>query len=470
MNTYLAVDIGASGGRHIVGWLDGGRLQTQEVYRFENGAQRVGGRLAWDIEGLYSSVLEGMRACRQAGFIPSSMGIDTWGVDFVLLDRAGERLGDAVAYRDRRTEGMDSALDQALSPEALYAITGIARQPFNTLYQMMAVCRKEPQAAQQADDFLLIPEYLSYRLTGRKLHEYTNLTTGALIDAQSRTWAWPVIDAAGLPRAWFRTPIVMPGAALGNLLAPVAAEVGFDTRVVFPATHDTGSAFMAVPVRDDGAAFLSSGTWSLLGTELSSPITKAQSLREGFTNEGGYGASIRYLKNIMGMWMLQCLRAETGKRFSYDDMARMAAGSPYNAWVDAADGRYLAPKSMLREVQNALEEQGAPAPKDFADVCRAVTMGLAVCYRDSLTHMARLTGKRFTSLHIVGGGCQNDTLNRMTASAAGLPVWAGPVEGTALGNLMAQMIALGDLADLPAARAAVAASFPIRRFDPNGSL
>lgn len=461
MNTYLAIDIGASSGRHIVAWLEGGKIETREVYRFPNGASMKDGHLCWDAEGLVSHVIAGIRAAHDQGYTPVSIGIDTWGVDFALLDKDGNMVGDLVAYRDSRTEGIDTELEKAMPFAELYGICGIAKQPFNTVYQLAAVLREHPEYREQVEDFLLVPEYLSYRLTGRKAHEWTNCTTGAICDAATGAFSRAIAQAAGLPEKWFRTPLVKPGTVLGPLSAEIAAQVGFDSTVILPATHDTGSAYMAVPARDDHAAFLSSGTWSLLGTELRSPVTTEEAMRSGFTNEGGYDGTTRFLKNIMGMWMLQCIHKEINKTHSFAEMAQMAAASDYPAWVDAADNRFMAPASMLEEVKAALRDQGAPEPRDLSDILRAVTMGLAVCYRDSIQEMEKITGKTFTSVNIVGGGSQNVVLNQMTADVTGLPVYAGPTEGTALGNLAAQMIAAGEFASLADFRAALPGSFDI---------
>ena len=466
MKRYLAVDIGASSGRHIVAWLEEGKIQTREVYRFPNGATERSGHLCWDAKALAEHVMAGLRAAHDQGLDPVSVGIDTWGVDFALLDGEGQLVGDMVAYRDSRTEGMDTRLEKTMPFADMYRLCGIARQPFNTVYQLMAVVREHPEYRDRVKDFLLVPEYLSYCLTGRRAHEWTNVSTTALGDAQTRAFSREIIRAANLPEGWFETPIVQPGTRLGPLLPDIARRVGFDAEVILPATHDTGSAYMAVPARDEHAAFLSSGTWSLLGTELRAPVTDARALRSGFTNEGGYGGATRFLKNIMGMWMLQCIHRETGKAHSFAEMADMAAASDYPAWVDAADNRFLAPASMLEEVRAALREQGAPEPRGLADILRAVTVGLAVCYRDAIGEMSEITGKTFTSVNIVGGGSQNVVLNQLTADLTGLPVYAGPTEGTALGNLAAQMIADGAFADLPAFRAALPASFDIVPYNP----
>ena len=466
MKTYLAIDIGASSGRHIVAWLEGGKIETREVYRFPNGAEMKDGHLCWDIEALEKHVVAGLKAAKEQGYEPAYIGIDTWGVDFVLLDKSGKRVGDAVAYRDSRTDGMDAQLEQALPFPFHFGLCGIAKQPFNTVYQMMAVLQEHPEYAEEVDDFLMMPEYLSYILTGKKAHEWTECTTGALCNAESGSWSEMIRAAAGLPDKWFRTPIVKPGTVLGPLTDEIAAEVGYRATVILPATHDTGSAYMAVPAKDDGAAFLSSGTWSLLGTELPGPVTSQAALTAGFTNEGGYNGTTRFLKNIMGMWMLQCIHKETDKAHSYAEMADMAGKSTYPAYIDAADNRFLAPDSMLDEVKAALRDAGAPEPADLADVLRAVTMGLAVCYDKSIREMSEITGKRFTSINIVGGGSANVVLNQMTADVTGLPVYAGPTEGTALGNLAAQMIVDGAFADLAAFRAALPGCFEIREYLP----
>ena len=466
MKTYLAIDIGASSGRHIVSWLEDGRIQTREVYRFPNGADMKNGHLCWDIEDLEYHVVAGLKAAKELGYAPESIGIDTWAVDFVLLDKSGKRIGDAVAYRDARTAGMDAELEKTLSFKDHFALCGIAKQPFNTVYQMMAVLREHPEYAEKAHDFLMMPEYLSYILTGKKAHEWTNCSTGALCSAESGDWSQAILSSAGIPDKWFSTPMVKPGTVLGPLIDEIAAQAGYQAHVILPATHDTGSAYMAVPARDDGAAFLSSGTWSLLGTELSAPVTSKAALHAGFTNEGGYNGTTRFLKNIMGMWMLQCIHKETGGAHTFAEMAQMADSSAYPAYIDAADNRFLAPESMLEEVKAALRDAQAPQPESLSDILRAVTMGLAVCYDTSIKEMSAITGKTFTSINIFGGGSANVVLNQMTADVTGLPVYAGPTEGTALGNLAAQMIADGAFADLAAFRRALAVSFEIREYLP----
>ena len=462
MTYVLAVDMGASGGRHILAHLEEGKIVLEEIYRFDNVMVERNGHLCWQMDRLWEHVLKGMAACKAAGKIPVSMGIDTWGVDYVLLDQAGQVLGDTVAYRDSRTQGMDAKLEQTMPFTELYRRTGIAKQPFNTVYQLMATPREQ---LDQAQDFLMIPDYLHYRLTGRKANEYTEASTTGMLNSATRDWDQEVLAAAGIPAGIFRRP-EMPGTNLGPILPEIAQRVGFSCDVVLPATHDTGSAFMAVPARSDNAVYLSSGTWSLLGVENDVPLTGIDSLESGFTNEGGYGGKIRYLKNIMGMWILQCVRNELEKRYSFGEMAQMAAEAPETPWrVDVADNRFLAPKNMIAELQLAVTQQGGEE-LTLPRLLRMVNLSLAEGYAKAIAQLEQLTGKRYDTVHIVGGGSQNQTLNQMTADAAGRTVVAGPTEGTALGNLMAQLIAGGVFADLAQAREAECASFDVVTYVP----
>ena len=336
METYLAVDIGASSGRHILGWVEEGRLCLEEIYRFENTLVRKNGRLCWDMERLAGEVLRGLERCRELGKIPSTMGIDTWAVDYVLLDERGQPLGDTVAYRDSRTQGMDKLVEQRVPFQELYRRTGIQKQDFNTIYQLMAVKTQEPGLLEKAQRLLMVPEYLTYRLTGKMENEYTNATTTGLVNARTKTWDGELLDTLGYPRRLFGEPR-LPGYSVGGFTPEVRARVGFDCQVLFPATHDTGSAFLAVPAKENGV-YLSSGTWSLLGTELPEPITTPESLARNFTNEGGYQYRFRYLKNIMGLWMLQSIRREAGEARHLQRPGAWPPGKPaaFPAQVDVA--------------------------------------------------------------------------------------------------------------------------------------
>ena len=469
---HLAIDIGASSGRHILGWVEDGRMHLKEVYRFENRLAEKNGHLCWEMDRLWQNVLAGLKACKDAGCTPETVGVDTWAVDFVLLDAAGEILGDTVAYRDSRTEGVRQALEPVLPFAEHYARTGIQYQPFNTAYQLAALQKEHPDQLAAAKTFLMVPDYLNYKLTGVAANEYTNASTTALVGAASRDWDYELIARLGLPRGIFQ-PICQPGTVLGRLTPVVQAEVGFDCTVLLPATHDTGSAWLAVPARDDRAVYLSSGTWSLLGVENTVPITSAASAAANFTNEGGYGGTYRYLKNIMGLWMIQSVRRELGEhapngtRPAFPELiaaAKEAGGYP--GLVNADDDRFLAPNSMIGEITAACAEAGYPAPATTGEVMQAIYKSLADDYRRAVAALQSLTGKTYESVNIVGGGSQDGYLNQMAANATGLPVYAGPTEGTALGNLMVQFIAAGEYPDLQAARDAIKQSFAIQEVLP----
>ena len=483
----LAVDIGASSGRHIVGVLDGGRIELHEVYRFDNHLVEKNGHLCWDMEDLVQSVVAGLKACKAAGYTPSSVGIDTWAVDFVLLDEAGQIVGDTVAYRDGRTATMRQELEPVLPFAELYARTGIQYQPFNTIYQLAALKKEHPEQLAAARTFLMVPDYLNYRLSGVAANEYTNASTTALVGAKSKDWDDELIARLGLPRSIFQ-PIRTPGTTLGRLSPAIREAVGFDCDVVLPATHDTGSAFLAVPALDDKAVYLSSGTWSLLGVENEAPITTEASCAANFTNEGGAWYRYRYLKNIMGLWMIQSVRRELNgvdyvvgkeraswtldvaageRQWSFPDLIAAAEScADFPSVVSANDDAFLSPDSMIVAVQDACAASGQPVPQTVGQLMQCVYRSLTLCYKNAIAGLSELTGKTYTSINIVGGGCQDNYLNRMTAAVTGLPVWAGPVEGTAIGNLIVQMIHSGGFADLAAARQSIRESFNIKEVLP----
>ncbi len=460
MNTYLAVDIGASTMRMILGWVEDNRIRLQEVFRKPNVLKTRNGHLCWDLQDLYQGIVEGLKQCRAIGKIPVTMGIDTWGVDYVLLDSNDCILGDSVAYRDSRTAGMDGVLEKVLPFEAHYGICGIAKQPFNTVYQLMAQFREHPEH-RKAKAFLMVPDYLNFLLTGVKKNEYTNCSTTAMLDAAAKNWSPEILEAAGIPAHLFAEKPCAPGTVIGPLKAELACVLGFSVTVVAPATHDTGSAFLAVPARDDRAVYISSGTWSLLGVENSAAMCNTAAMASGFANEGGYGGKIRFLRNIMGLWILQCIHRETGKTNSFGEMATLAeSADAYPGRIDVNDSRFLAPGNMIREITAALAESGFESPS-FPELLACVHHSLADCYANAIRNLETTVGRTFTSVNIVGGGCQNAYLNRLTAKATGLPVYAGPTEGTALGNLMVQMLEQQEFSHVQAARDAIAKSFEI---------
>lgn len=453
MQYVLSIDIGASSGRHILGWIENGALKSQEIYRFPNGAVKQNGQLCWDIDALFAHVLTGMKLCGELGKQPVSVGIDTWGVDFALL-RGGERLGPVVSYRDARTAGMPELVEHFISPQALYARTGIQKQPFNTVYQLMAL-KTQTDLLPQADTLLLVPDYLHYLLTGNALCEYTNATTTQLVSAEQCDWDWELIDLLGYPRRIF-PPIVPAGKALGEVTASIAAEIGYSTHVIAPATHDTGSAVVSVPSQERHPLYLSSGTWSLMGTELAKPICSEESRRYNLTNEGGYHKRYRYLKNIMGLWMVQSLRRELGEEYSFPQLSAMARENErFPARVDVNDPAFLAPESMAQAVVEVCAREQQPVPQSPGEVLAVVYQSMAQSYANSVRELSQITGLQFDCLHIVGGGCQDRYLNELTQQATGLPVIAGPVEATAFGNLLVQLIAGGQLESMAQARALV---------------
>ncbi|MCD7917555.1 MAG: rhamnulokinase, partial [Clostridiales bacterium] len=384
MNNYcLAIDIGASSGRHILGSVQDGVITLEEVYRFDNRQLRKNGHDCWDLDNLWNGIVSGLKACKAAGKIPATVAIDTWAVDYVLLDGADNLLGDAVAYRDSRTQGMDSVLEEKVSPSELYARTGIQKQSFNTVYQLLAQQREYPEQLEQAESLLMIPDYFHFLLTGVKRQEYTNATSTNLVNAAAKTWDYDLIRTLGLPEGLFG-PLSMPGETVGELLPEIQAEVGFNATVVLPATHDTGSAFLAVPARDDNAVYLSSGTWSLLGVENEQPITSEASRAQNFTNEGGAWYRYRYLKNIMGLWMIQSIRRElngvnyvagktehtaSGKQWSFPDLIEAAKGAQdFPSVVDVDDASFLAPDSMIQAVKDYCAKTNQPVPETVGEV------------------------------------------------------------------------------------------------------
>ena len=462
MKYVLAIDVGASGGRHILGHLENGKLMLEEVYRFDNGMTERDGHLCWRLDRLYEHILKGMAECKKLGKTPVSVGIDTWGVDYVLLDAAGNILGDTIAYRDSRTQGMDTKLEKTLPFEALYARVGIAKQPFNTLYQLLADKRDRPESLEKAERLLFMPEYLAYVLSGRMENEYTIASTSGLLDAQKRDWAWALIDFLGLPRRLFG-PLRQPGFSLGRVRLEIAREIGFAPEVILPPAHDTAAAVLGAPL-EAGDAFLSSGTWSLLGAEIDAPVLTRDARLKGLTNEGGVAGTYRFLKNIMGLWIIQNIRRELSGKPSFGDMAAWAeASEAFPGRIDVDAPEFLAPENMTEAIRAHLIAHGQPLPQTPGELLACVNHSLAESYAATLKNLEVLIGRPFKRLCIVGGGSQNQFLNRLTAQACGIPVTAGPTEGTALGNLLCQMLGSGEIPSIPDARALILDSFDIQR-------
>lgn len=462
---YLAVDIGASSGRHILSHMENGKIVLEEIYRFPNGMEEYQGQKIWNIDVLFEEVKAGMKVCKELGKIPVSVGIDTWAVDFVLLDKDGERIGNAVAYRDERTKGMDERVYERITEKELYERTGIQKQIFNTIYQLMALKLKNPVELQRASKFLMIPDYFNFLLTGNAVTEYTNATTTQLINAYTKNWDEELIQKLGYPTSIFQQ-IQMPGTELGRLKENIAKEIGYSCKVILPATHDTGSAVVAVPVAEDAGEenvlYISSGTWSLMGTELPEANCSEKSRQHNLTNEGGYQYRFRYLKNIMGLWMIQSVKKEIGGELGFGEICEAASKCNISSIVDCNNDRFLAPANMTEEVKAMCRESGQKEPEGIAEVAAVIYNSLAKCYADTKKEIEEITGKNYDCIHIIGGGTNADYLNQLTANATGKKVYAGPVEATAIGNLAVQMIVDGVLNHLKDTRKCILKSFPIK--------
>lgn len=458
---FLAIDIGASSGRHILGTIKNGKIVLEEIFRFKNGAIKKDGKLVWDIDALFNSILEGLKKCKEIGKIPESLGIDTWGVDYALLDENDLLLDEIFSYRDERTLAV---MDEVFSiiPEAeLYKRTGIQKQVFNTIFQLYS--DKKSGKLKKAKSYLMTPDYLNFLLTGVKANEYTIASTTGLINARTREWDGGILDKLGIKKEIFGE-LKMPGTVLGNLKPEIAKEVGFDVKVVLPASHDTASAVMAVPSTDK-PLYISSGTWSLMGIETQKENTSEESSKLGFTNEGGYERSIRYLKNIMGMWMMQCVKKEFNDKYSFTDFvdeARKVKGEP--SVVDANDLSFFSPNSMIDAVKNYCKKTGQKVPETAGEIALCIYTSLAICYKKTLDEIENIVKDTFPVISVVGGGSQNVLMSELTAKYTGRKVECGPVEATAIGNLLAQILASGEIKDLSEGKKLIAKSFEIKEY------
>jgi rhamnulokinase len=467
---YLAIDLGAESGRLILGRLEAERLSLEEVHRFPNGPVRVHGHLYWDVLRMWSEILHGLRlAARSPGGL-SSLGVDTWGVDFGLLDAAGELIGNPYHYRDSRTDGMMEAAFARVPRVEIYRQTGIQFMQLNSLYQLLAMRLGNAPALDRAAALLTMPDLFNFWLTGRMAAEFTNATTTQCYNPTTSDWAWELLDALQIPLRLFQ-PILQPASILAGLRPEVAAETGAgDLPVVAVGSHDTASAVAAVPAQSERIVFISSGTWSLLGSEIPRPVVSQQSLAFNFTNEGAIGGGYRFLKNISGLWLVQeCRRAwaAAGQEYSYAELTRLAAEAPpFHSLVDPTAADFLAPGEMPARIGRYCLQRGQPAPTGVGGFVRCALESLALAYRQAIGQLEQALGYSLEAIHIVGGGSQNRLLNQFTADATGKPVIAGPVEATAAGNLLVQAMALGRLSSLSEARQLVRRSFPLETFEP----
>lgn len=454
MSYCLAIDIGASSGRHIIGELKGEVLETKEIYRFENGFKEQDGTLIWDIEQLTADVVTGIAECKKLGLIPETVAIDTWGVDYVLFDGEGKEILPCVSYRDGRTATAVEEVFARIPKEELYAKTGIQTQPYNTIYQLW--CDKKSGKLDKAKRLLMMPEYLSYRLTGVMKNEYTNASTTNLVNAESKKIDTEVCAALGIDPGLFGE-LNLPASYIGNFTEEIKEKVGFDAKVIFCPSHDTASAVAACPV-DDSSVFISSGTWSLVGTENLCPVTTKEAMEANFSNEGGINYRFRFLKNIMGMWLFQNIRKNLDKKYTYDEMMYMAMESSYDKLIDPTADCFLAPENMCDAIRTYLGEPDLP----IGDLLKSVYLSLATSYKNTVEEIERVAGKKIDRVAIVGGGSKDKYLNQLTKEYTGRRVTVGPTEGTAAGNLIAQLMFLDPALSLEGARKIVINTFEIQ--------
>ena len=472
---FLAIDLGAESGRTILGKLDGQHLDLSEVHRFPNLPVWVNTKsgqptLYWDILQLWQNVKEGItRAVHKPNVLISGIGIDTWGVDFGLLDRQGTLIANPIHYRDSRTDSMMEEAFKRMPRRQIFELTGNQFLQLNTLYQILSLVTSHSPSLEAAETLLTMPNLLNYWLTGRMACEFTHATTTQCFDPRLGNWSDPLLQAMQIPRRLF-PEIIQPGTVLGPLLPTVAKELGGNLQVIAPATHDTGSAVAVVPAKGKGFAWISCGTWSVMGTEIDHPVINQESLDTNFTNEGGVGNTIRFSKNIMGLWPLQeCRRywASQGEDLSYQDLTTLAQSAPpFIAVIDIDFGEFLKPGEMPTRIQEYCRRTGQAVPETKASLARTILEGIALKYRYVLECLEKMTHQKLEPLHIVGGGTQNRLLSQFAADATGRLVVTGPAEATAAGNILMQAVALGALDSVQQAREVVRNSFEVSEFEP----
>jgi rhamnulokinase len=467
----VAVDLGAESGRVVVGTFDGEHLALEDAHRFPNLPVTLAGTLHWDFLRLFGEVTAGLRRAATSGPV-ASVGVDTWGVDFGLLDARGRLLANPVHYRDRRTEGILDLAFAVVPREEIYAATGIQFMPINTLYQLYSMVRAGDPLLGQADRLLMMGDLFHHFLAGGAVAEYTNASTSQCLDPITRDWARPLVERFGIPTR-ILPPVVAPGTILGPLRADVATDTGLrDARVVAPGSHDTASAVVGAPLAGATTAYLSSGTWSLIGLEVPAPVITDVALAANLTNEGGVAGTVRLLRNVVGLWLVQESRRAlwpAGDAPSYEELAALAEAAPaFTAFIDPDDERFLRPGDLPAHVRAYCAETGQPVPRDTGVLVRVLLESLALRYAVVVDELAAASGRPVEAIHVVGGGSNHRLLCRLTADATGLPVRAGPVEATAIGNLVVQAIAAGELASVAEARDLVARSFPITTHEPSG--
>jgi len=468
---YLAIDLGAESGRVVLGRLQHDHIDLQEVHRFANGPVKIGNSIHWDVLHIWQEINHGLAlAARESDDPLTSLGVDTWGVDFGLLDMADKLIGNPYHYRDRRTEGMVDAVSKVVTAKEIYRQTGIQIMPINTLYQLASMAASNSPALAAAQSLLTMPDLFNFWFSGEKVTEYTIATTTQCFNPADRTWAWGLINKLEIPSHIFRD-VVSPGICLGTIQKNVAEDIGLGKiKVVTVASHDTQSAVVGIPAEKLDYIYISSGTWSLIGIEVDKPVITELSQSYELTNEGGYNGKFCLQKNIMGLWLLQECRREwsvRGQVYSYDDLTEMAkSAAPFQSFINPVDPGFINPGDMIRRIQEFCQKTKQSVPQTQADIVRCIFESLALEYRQVVEQISSMTGRSLDVIHIIGGGARNSLLNQFTANATGREVIAGPIEATAMGNILVQAISSGQIATLDEGRDIIRRSVETHEYHP----
>ncbi len=464
MKTVLAIDIGASSGRHIVGSLKDGKIDVQEIHRFENSAVEKNGHLVWQVEYLFGEIKEGIKKCNDMGVYPDSVAFDTWGVDYLLLDENDNVLGDAISYRDMRTESMVEEVFSSIPKEVIYDKTGIQVMHLNTIFQLAAQKKEDASLLDKTKTLLTMPDYLGFLISGEKYNEYTEASTSQLLNAKDRNWDRELISQLGINPDIF-LDVTPPGTIVGTVKPEISEK---EMKLIAVGSHDTASAVAAVPALEKDFMYISSGTWALMGVEEESPSLTPLAMEKNFTNEGGVYGTIRLLKNITGMWVIQQVRVAQNKETSFGEYVELAREiTPFKSIINPDDICFYSPQNMVDEIQKFCERTEQSVPQTKGEIARCVFDSMALAYKKTLSDLEEICGKEFTDIHIIGGGCQNVLVDQIAADVTGKKVVAGPIEATAIGNILVQLIALGEIADINEGRKIIGESFNAVEYFPS---
>lgn len=465
--TCIAVDIGASSGRVIAGIFDGNKISLEEIYRFKNGMTESNGHYYWDLDRLYNEIIDGLKKLHEDNIEAESVGIDTWAIDYILLNSENQKVSPVYAYRDHRTDDTMEKVFKIIDAKDIYSKTGIQFLQFNTIFQLFEHMKAQKERLSEADTFLMVPDYLHYRLSNQKVVEFTNATTTQLLNIHENDWDEDLIKMVGLDKKIF-PKIVQPGTVLGTLTKAVQEKTGLnDLKVIAPATHDTGSAVASVPATSKDFAYISSGTWSLMGIESDVPIASEEARKYNFTNEGGVFNTYRVLKNIMGLWLIQEVQRLYDYKYGFGELVTLAEKEePFKYLINPNHSRFLNPANMITQIQDYCEETNQGRPQTPGEIARCIFESLAFQYKEVLLQLREINQNEINKIHIIGGGVQNKFLNQLCANATNCEVHAGPIEATALGNLLMQFIALGEISSLDEARKVILNSFDIEKYSP----